>query len=1388
MQRLVLSSAQQRLWFLDQLTPGSSAYNLFSSQHIAFDLDAAVLERCLTELVRRHEILRTNFRSEGGQPIQVIAPAARWSLPVLDLTTLPESARPRTIEQVVAEETARPFDLTQDRLLRTLLIRAAPNDNLFIMVMHHIVADAMSIVHMRRELAALYTAYVAGAESPLPELPIQYVDYAAWQQAQLESESLGRQLTYWREKLGGDLPALALPLDVSTRAAQVQESLPHIATAAGSELAARQEEGAENGAPGVSGGWQSRLLSPQLSTQLVVLAQSEQATIFMVMLAAFKLLLGRLAGQDDIIVGTPVLGRNHQDVEKLVGLFLNTLVLRTDLSGDPTFYTLLRRVQETTLEAYSNQDLPFERLVEELQPQRQLHRNPLFDVLVNFFSQADETLDTSAQGYDLRNASEQESKLPLTFYIDQYRDQIGLRVLYQQALFSPARMQCLLDQYEFLLEQIATDPFQPISRYSLVTPASRALLPDPTAAIAAPPQEPAMQAILRWAQTQPSLPAIVQGEIQWTYGELGAHATALAKDLVARGCSRGDVVAVTGPRSPGLIAAMTAVMLGGGVLLTLDAALPIKRREVMLREAHARWLLHCDVAPPNPLLLAVLDGPATAHVLWIDPNTGQLHHAGTEIDITSPLPEVNADDPAYVFFTSGTTNVPKGVLGVHKGLSHFLAWQRTTFQIGPGDRAAQLTGLSFDVVLRDIFTPLTSGAALYLPSETYIIGSPRIIEWLHDHAITVLHTVPGIAQSWLAAVSADVKLDHLRWVFFAGEPLSQALVQAWRDRFGAAGGIVNLYGPTETTLAKFCYQAPLELLPGVQPVGSPLPQTQALVLRGNALCGLGEPGEIVIRTPFHSLGYINAPDEQRSRFVANPFRNDPNDLIYRTGDCGRYRLDGRLDILGRLDDQIKIHGVRIEVGEITAALLEHPAIKAAAVIAVKDIEQRYTLVAYVVKDPHRDLTSQAVREHLTERFASAMVPGSYVFLDSLPLNANGKVDRKALPAPPAAAKAERGNGITDAGSEVVLPRDETEGILVAIWQELLGADEVGIDDDFFVLGGHSMLAVRMFAAIYDRFGVHLPLTSLFKGATIRHLAVLIAAQKEPAQWTSLVEMKPTGAKPPFYCVHGMTGDVFWFRDLLEHLDPEQPFWGLQSQGLDAVQPPLPTIEAMAAHYVAEIRALQPQGPYYVGGYSYGGSIAYEMACQLREQGQEVALLAIIDHATPASGYYTYKITPYFLLHFLRNLPYRVQDFLRRRPDQIWARIRRQFLIFNKAADRSRHPQQRQLHAAAAGELIDQAPELPDHVQRVIETNFDAILGYHPRLYPGKLTLLRARGGRLFCTHDPTMGWKPYALEGVDVRAIPGSHLRLFHKTHVRHLARQLQQCLDEAQQVSGEES
>ena len=563
-----------------------------------------------------------------------------------------------------------------------------------------------------------------------------------------------------------------------------------------------------------------------------------------------------------------------------------------------------------------------------------------------------------------------------------------------------------------------------------------------------------------WTKRTPGAPAVCQGDRCWTYSQLTASASALAASFPT-----GEVVAVTGQQSFGLVAGMLAVLSNRSVLLTIDSNLPEHRQQLLVKQAGAR---HLFVAGKMP---SWMHSHPWNNVIQVDPDYEAASH-------TSVLAASSPGDPAYIFFTSGSTGAPKGVLGTQKGLSHFLTWQSSSFRVAPGDRVAQLTNLSFDVVLRSVFLALVSGGTLCFPPESLTLTGSSVLPWMEREKITLIHTVPSLGQAWLTDVPAGISLPDLRLVFFAGEPLQDSLVRRWRAKF-PSGQIVNLYGPTETTLAKFFYKVPAEPDPGIQPVGWPLPETEALLLdEHGARCGAGEVGEIVVRTPFRTLGYINAPEEQEKRFVRNPFRDDPMDLLYRTGDLGRYRSDGALEILGRLDHQVKIQGVRIEPGEVSGAISRHPRVQSCVVVAQMGPVKEPVLVAYVVG---AGLSAMELREHLRAELPIAMIPAAFVFLERLPLNPNGKVDRGALP-------------VHSVANSFVAPRTQLEQTLASLWQEVLGVDKIGLEDNFFELGGNSLGLTQLHAKLRTWVNRDILLTELFQHPTVRALAGFLTPQ------------------------------------------------------------------------------------------------------------------------------------------------------------------------------------------------------------------------------------------------------------------------------------------------------
>lgn len=1035
------SFAQRRLWFLDRLEPGSSAYNVPLAVRLRGPLDADALAAAIDAVVARHDVLRTTFTEVDGEPVQRVTDERTVRLCHVD------AACAADVASWIASESYRPFDLGEGPLLRCTLLAEDTDRHVLLLVAHHTVVDGWSLGLLLRELDEHYRACRSGRAPDVPRLSTQYAGFTLWQRQR--SDQLSAGLDFWRTTLDGAPPVLDLPTD-----RPVGESADRFAGATAS---------AELGA--------------ELTARIETLAAERGGTVFMLMFAAFSALLGRLAGTEDIVVGAPVAGRQRPELEHLVGCFVNTLALRADLSGDPSFRELIERVKQRTTEAFAHQDVPFEQVVDAVNAERSVSHSPIYQVLVNYTETVplpDRIGDLAAE---LLAPHDPPSKLPITLYIADHDDGIRLDVLYQSTRFDHDRITGLLDQFAYLLDQVTAEPDRPLSAVSLVSPAAAAEPPDPAVPLPARPQPDVAALIEPWVRDTPDAVAVSWRGHGWDYRSLWEAAARIRSRLLADGAGGDAVVAVTGPRSPGLVAAMVAVLTGGGVLLTVDPALPRLRRNAMLTAADATHLVlvadsETDVSTDA---LSVLRVAAEGAVV-----TGEHE---SEPDLADPRP---AREAAYLVFTSGTTGTPKGVLGRADGLSHFLRWQRDTFGIGPGDRCAQLTGLSFDVVLRDVLVPLVSGATLVIPEDSDGPAPERTLTWLAERDITVVHTVPSLAESWLACAGDTPSTPPaVRLGFFAGEPLTGELVRAWRAATGA-GAVINLYGPTETTLAKCAYVVPDDCRPGVQPIGTAIPGAQAFVLGdGGRACGVGEVGEIVLRTPYRSLGYTRPSTADPWR--PNPATDDPDDLLYRTGDLGRFRPDGLLDILGRSDRQVKIRGIRIEPDEIAAVIARHTAVEQAAVTATTDTGGELMLAAYLVAPGRTQATETQLRTYLGKRLPAVMVPSALLFVDAIPLTANGKTDWRALPeAAPAASVS------------YVAPRTGAERRVAEIVALLLRQDRVGAYDDFFALGGHSLLAMQLVSRLADAFGVTLPLRVVFEAPTIAGIAAALTEHAESA--------------------------------------------------------------------------------------------------------------------------------------------------------------------------------------------------------------------------------------------------------------------------------------------------
>ncbi|HEX6291359.1 MAG TPA: amino acid adenylation domain-containing protein, partial [Herpetosiphonaceae bacterium] len=1065
-----LSFAQQRLWFFDQLEPGSSAYNIAAAIRLDGSLSLIALEQSLNAIVRRHEVMRTTFAAAKGQPIQVIAPELTLDLPLIDLTALPGQTRESEAQRLMHEEAQKPFDLHRGPLLRAAVLRLADQEHILLLTMHHIISDGWSTGVLVREIAQLYAAYVAGEPNPeqtrLPELPIQYADYAIWQRQWLQGEALDKELGYWTKRLGGALPVLELPGDYPRPAVQT-----------------------------LNGTRQPFELPAALSEKIRELSRQEDATLFMTLLAAFKTLLYRYTHQTDLLVGSPIANRTRAEIQGLIGFFANMLVLRSDLSGNPTFRDLLRQVREVSLEAHAHQDLPFEKLVEVLQPERDLSHNPLFQVA--FALESAPISNTRMAGLTLTQLETDSgtSRFDLTLFVTDEGDKLSGAVEYNTDLFAPATIARLLGHYQALLEVIVADPNERIAYLPLLTEAERQqMLVDWNRSEAEYPRDAAVHTLIEaQAARTPDVPAIVFAGTALTYAELNTRANQLAHYLRAQGVGPDVLVALCVERSLEMIVGMLAILKAGGAYVPLDPAYPQERLAYMLSHTRAPVIL------TQAALVARLP-EHQAQVFCLDADWPLLADQPT----SNPVRIVDGDHLAYIIFTSGSTGRPKGVMVTQRGLINLVFGLRAYFN----DPAVQTTGLitsiSFDISVNQIFPTLIFGRTLHIIPDAVKFNSRTLLRYLHEQQVHLLDAVPSYMQAVLNEVAPEQPPNALRYLLIGGEKLEQRLLQAVFGQLGPAVEIVNIYGLTEISDINALGVLRASDLGKPITVGTPLQNNRIYILdQHNQPQPIGIAGEVCVAGASVSRGYLFRPELTAERFVACPFED--GQLMVRTGDLGRWQPDGTIEILGRIDHQVKIRGFRIEIGEIEAVLCQHEAVHEAVVTLREDTPGEKRLVAYIEprtvalrahqepsaerddSDARRSVLGPAeLRQLLGKQLPDYMVPSAFVFLDTLPKTPNGKIDRKALPAPELAAELDEC---------FVAPSNPIEELLASVWADVLGVERVGTRDNFFELGGHSLLATQIASRVREAFQVELPVRGLFEAPTVAELAERIAALK-----------------------------------------------------------------------------------------------------------------------------------------------------------------------------------------------------------------------------------------------------------------------------------------------------
>lgn len=1039
---LPASFSQERLWFLDQFEPESCVYNLPYAARLKGSLNQRALKRALDTIVTRHEALRTTLVAKDGRPVQVINESHSLCLKVIDISDSLETEHEANAQALLEQHVRRPFDLSSDPMLRAVLIRLKADDHILLLVMHHVATDGWSMGVLSRELGSLYDSFAIGDNSPLSDLPIQYADFAHWQRQWFKGEALDRQVVYWKKQLGGDLPALDLPTDKSRPSAQTYQ---------GARLPVA--------------------IDASLMESLKVLSRQEGVSLFMILLAAFQALLHRYTGKDDILIGSPIASRNQVEIEHLIGFFVNIIVLRTELAGDPTFQELLSRVRSVCLEAYAHQDLPFEKLVYELQPERDLSRSPLFQVMFILQNAPRPALELKGLTVDPLQVDRRTAQFDLTLSLTEGLNGLSGWMEYNTDLFETPTIMRMWGHFRVLLEEIVVDPNRPLSSLPLLTAAEH------------------HQLIVKWNETQedyseysclhqlfeiqrdytPEAVAAVFEQKHLNYRELNIRANKLAHYIKKRGVGPGVLVAICVDRSLEMLIGLLGILKAGGAYVPLDPDYPKERLSFVIEDTKAPILV-----TQRHLLEKLPDCNAERVLLDADWRTIFREKE------CNPTSDATADDLAYVIHTSGSTGNPKGIRIPHRAVVNFMQAMQRESWLSSRDKLLAVTTLSFDIAALELFLPLTVGACVVVAKKEVAADGERLSTQLSEHSITLMQATPA---TWQLLLTSGWISDRNLKILCGGEMLTRELSKRLQK---TGRSLWNMYGPTETTIWSTIY--PVNSDERSVSIGRPIANTQTYILDPNLKpVPIGVPGELYIGGVGLARGYLNRPELTDERFVPNHFSHEPTARLYRTGDMARYRSDGNIEFLGRIDHQVKIRGYRIELGEVEAVLAGHPGIREVVVVARADSRAEKRLVAYVVHEPKRARTTDNLRSFLKKKLPSYMIPSIFVSLNELPLTPNGKIDRQSLPAPYLV----RG----DLESNFVAPRTPMEKVLAEIWLNVLGAGRIGIHDDFFELGGHSLLAFQVIYQVRSTLQMDIPFRCLFDMPTVAQLTPEIVRRK-----------------------------------------------------------------------------------------------------------------------------------------------------------------------------------------------------------------------------------------------------------------------------------------------------
>ncbi|NEO16390.1 MULTISPECIES: non-ribosomal peptide synthetase [unclassified Moorena] len=1364
-----LSQGQQALWFIYQKNPESLAYNIFITTRLAVELDLEAWRRAWQKLVERHSILRTTYRTRDGKPVAVVSQDSKIEIEVTDASGWDEDELKTQI--LVAVE--GPFNLETGPVLRLGLFARSTQEFVQLIALHHIVGDGWSFDLLLKEFQILYAAEVkkfpeAKIANLLPDSPWQYADYVSWATQMLESARGEELFRYWHQTLADSLPTLNLPTD---------RRRPKV-------LSGRNE-------------FHIVELDGGLIKKLRQLAAEQGVSLYRIMLAAFFVLLHRLSGQDDILLGSPMAARwSVEEFKSIVGYFANEVVLRANLADNPTFAEFLARIHRTVTEAQAHQDYPFDLLVQRLNPPRDASRNPLIQVDFTwrkhrwYNPQTPERLAgeevLSMEPY--LAVHEQGSEFDLILGIEEIGKSLHVIWEYSADLFDAKTIHRWARQFICLLESIVTNPEQQIAFLPLLTgEETHQLLVQWNNNFTDYPQYKCIHQLFEeQVQRTPDSVAVVFQQEKITYRELNDRANQLARYLESIGVGLEEMVGICVERSIEMMVGLLGILKAGGAYLPLDPSYPRDRLAYLLQDSQLFLLLASEKSvarlPESQGRIVFLDKDWSVISQYSQENLG-LRAKPTSL--------------AYVIYTSGSTGKPKGVQVEHQSLVNaYRAWEQA-YQLSPENSHLQMASFSFDVFTGNWVRALCSGAKLVLCPREFLLEPEKLYRLMLQEQVDCAEFVPAVMRYLIEYLeNTKQNLDFMGLLVIGSDSWSVKEYQKFRQFCGAQTRLVNSYGASEATIDS-CYFESTEInlpLESPVPIGKPFANILLYIL-DDALqpVPIGVPGELHIGGVGLARGYFNRPELTAQKFIANPFSQEAGARLYKTGDKARYLPDGNIELLGRIDNQVKIRGFRIEPGEIESVLATRPEVGQSAVIVREDQAGHKRLVAYVVptivfdrprslspwknwsdfannplyRKQVRELTPK-LRDFLKQKLPDYMVPSAFVMLDSLPLTPNGKIDRRALPAP---------EGTSGSNANFIAPRDTLELQLAQIWSEVLEVSPVGVRDNFFDIGGHSLLAIALIARVQRQFDKNLSLATLLQNPTIEQLATSIRSDPDSRSMSTLVAMQPDGNLPPLFLVPASSGTVLFYLDLVRNLGTEQPIYGLQAPGLNGEREPFSTLKDLAIHHIKGIKTIQPRGPYYLVGFCVGGHLALEMAQQLHQQGDTLALLGLIQSSGPEHHRLLVDSTPG------RNLG--LDIYYPREFAQEMGAPRGKEVPVSVAQLQQLMPEERLGYVLERAKMFDLLPEEVkvedvESLFEVFKTTAFASYNYEPQPYPGNIALFNSSEQPIDIAGDPTLGWRNLVGGEIEVHEIPGDHFSVIREPQVLVLAERLKLCRDRA--------